>query len=143
MLLYFPYSSKCKNHKLQNHVIYWNLLSPNPSETQLEEWLKESKLHFKDVPGDLQFRVTASLALLRKNLFAEALITLEDSPGSPHRTNWKQVRTIWAYIYSIALASNQRTEEYLSLQSTLDGRPTSKAEREALALIFPNLFPQP
>ncbi|MFP6854296.1 MAG: hypothetical protein VB980_00825 [Opitutales bacterium] len=135
--------SKPTDRKLQNHRIYWNLLSPEPSDEQLDEWLKESRLHLKDIPGDLQFRITAALAMLRKNLFVEALTILEDTPGSPNRTNWKIARVTWARIYSIALARNQRTEEYLALHNILAERTNSRAESDALASIFPDLIDQP
>ena len=136
--------SKPTDLKLQNNLIYWNLLSPSPTESQLDDWLKESRLHLEGIPKNLQCRITVALVLLRKDLPVEALVALEDPPGSSHRTPWKKVRSAWARIYAIALARNQRTEESVALLDDITKRPkrpTSQAEQKALAFIFSDELP--
>ena len=130
---------------LQNNQLYWILLSPNPTEAQLEEWLETSRRHLSRAPDNLQFRVTNALALLRQDLpvEAEALSVLEDNPGtSDRRTVWKQTRPAWARIYVVALAFNQRTEESIHLRDSLSTRSSSRAEAMALPQIFPTVLQQ-
>jgi hypothetical protein len=127
--------------KLQNIRIYWSLLSPNPTEAQLGEWLATSKEHLARSPNELQFRITTGLALLRQNLPIEALSILEDRSGAGSlRTSWVRTRTAWGRIFAVALARNQRTEESIDLLNAISAKSTSRAETSSLQQIFPSIL---
>tara|TARA_Y100001934_G_scaffold282612_1_gene397161 strand:- start:3674 stop:5449 length:1776 start_codon:yes stop_codon:yes gene_type:complete len=125
--------------KLQNVRLYWALLSPNPTKAELKEWLNLSNQHLAHAPNDLQFRITAGLALLRNDLPIEALSILENAPGKAiSRPPWKLTRPAWTKIYAVALARNQRTEESIDLANAVAKRSSSRAETIALSAIFPS-----
>ena len=124
--------------KLQNVRLYWALLSPNPTKAELKEWLTVSNEHLARSPHDLQFRMTAGLALLRNDLPVEALSILENAPGKAISSPpWKLTRPAWAKIYAVALARNQRTEESIDLANAVATRFSSRAETLSLSEIFP------
>ncbi|MFP6899791.1 MAG: hypothetical protein VCA36_02540, partial [Opitutales bacterium] len=128
--------------KLQNSRLYWSLLSPNPTQKQLDEWLEVSRKHLSRSPEDLQFRVTNALALLRKDFPVEALSVLEDDLASSRRTAWARIRPAWARIFAVALALNQRTEESITLLNLLSNKSSSFAETKTLAKLFPSTLEQ-
>tara|TARA_Y100000588_G_scaffold49332_2_gene46487 strand:- start:19975 stop:22026 length:2052 start_codon:yes stop_codon:yes gene_type:complete len=129
---------------LQNTLVYWNLLSPEPSPPQLQEWREFSGKHLKENPLNLQFRVTNALALLRLDFPVKALSVLKTPSGSSRPTNWERVRPSWARIYAIALSRSNQTEDSIALLETLSKKPyETKAEENAIPMLFGDVIEPP
>ena len=131
--------SKVKDSVFAQTNLYFELLDPflpSPSE-KLNSLLSQAIENFKKNQNSKQNKLILALAHLRNQSPDQALVSI--GPMSDWR-KWRDTRPAWAVIVAQIFTSNNDTEKSLILSQNLNLESISRAEKESLNLLFPQLF---
>ena len=124
--------------KLLNAELYFGLLDTDNTKESIER-ITSLAVELQAQHTGHNYKITAALAHLLSKNPDKALLAL----GNPAEwRNFRETRPAWTFICAQTLRLNQETQRAISLEQELSFESMDRAERNALASLFPKSFPK-